>query len=326
MRGVRKLDRPIILGNFRYLSHYKSVQEMIDDINLRPEKDHVNVIEGNQLSVYRISSTPDTKAREVLELKNGAFAIKVLSGGVSGDDFYYSNGNPTPIELGGIPYGTTFNQVSNSEMWTMLLYPDQVFDFEFGFEGLSDIIEYGKPVTVDIIKITQRYGSVALKSVKVYCNEELVLDTGIPNDKEIFLSVDIKVSERSMVKVEVTDIKGRTVTKQREILLLSKVYYGAVSEGQDINEVTMKNLESALTTGPVVYEFSSVDQQMCFCIPYHDIKIKAVRDPFNMDVFGDFTVSYISVQTGDFVTDYAVYRGPVCTIQEYDLTFGLEVL
>ena len=65
-------------------------------------------------------------------------------------EVYYMNSNPTTVTAFGIPAGTTFDNVSMSDMWSMLLYPYQQPAFSSFFaDNLAGTYEAGYMIQPD---------------------------------------------------------------------------------------------------------------------------------------------------------------------------------
>lgn len=101
-------------------------------------------------------------------------------------DVTYTNASPTPVDIGGIPSGSTFSAVPNSDMWTALLYPFQYPAFSsFSISGQATVLEVGDSISgaQNFIWLTSNSGNVATNSINIYdITGSVTLFTGLAND------------------------------------------------------------------------------------------------------------------------------------------------
>lgn len=98
-----------------------------------------------------IDTNTDTETEYTLKItnKDGTFITPNLKGGSSAPSTY-TNSNPTAIEVGGIPVGTTFNNTPIQDIITMLLYGTQNPTFTLPFAELSLDLPYLQEVGTTI--------------------------------------------------------------------------------------------------------------------------------------------------------------------------------
>jgi hypothetical protein len=96
----------------------------------------------------------------------------------------YTNPTPTPIAVGGVLAGSTFNAKTMQEMWDLLLYPYQppAFSF-FGLSGIANQQEIGYDITPSqtFTWATTNSANVAINSVQL-AGYNLTTLTGLAND------------------------------------------------------------------------------------------------------------------------------------------------
>ena len=127
-----------------------------------PQTTHGLEADPNKIMMVYKSGTPNEVTNVGITVTAGgdivleagiAFAGYVVisdgcTGGGGGGGGTYSNANPTPNTVGGIPAGSTFSNQTMQQMWDALLYPYQNPAFtSFLMVGQSTYLEVGDTIT-----------------------------------------------------------------------------------------------------------------------------------------------------------------------------------
>lgn len=99
----------------------------------------IGTYSGGSASAYEystfeelLSQLPDNTANQIdaLNVRNSVYTlweriedVEIIASQSASASVYYTNLNPTPITVGGVPSGSTFSNKTMTEMWNMLLYP-----------------------------------------------------------------------------------------------------------------------------------------------------------------------------------------------------------
>jgi hypothetical protein len=107
-------------------------------------------------------------------------------GAAGGSSSLYTNLTPTPVTIGGIPSGSTFNNQTMQQMWDALLYPYQAPSFSsFSITGQGSPLEVGAtiPASVTFTWGTTNSANVQANSIDILdVTGALTLATGLAND------------------------------------------------------------------------------------------------------------------------------------------------
>lgn len=102
-----------------------------------------------------------------------------------GGSVLYTNTAPTPSTIGGIPSGSTFNEVTLQQMWDMLLYPYQYPSFSsFSISEISSIYEVGYEISAGAKTFnwnTTNNTNINSNSIQI-SGPGFVTETGLIND------------------------------------------------------------------------------------------------------------------------------------------------
>ncbi len=111
-------------------------------------------------------------------------SLKFSRGG--GEVFRYTNSLPMPNDVGGIPAGTTFDNVSSKDLWTKLLYAydDPIFS-SFSIADIPTELEVGYPIPAGVYDASWVIDSPEMlkpNSISIkYVNNDTTLASGLSN-------------------------------------------------------------------------------------------------------------------------------------------------
>jgi hypothetical protein len=246
-------------------------------------------------------------------------------------DVTYTNASPTPSDLGGIPAGSTFSAVANSDMWTALLYPYQYPAFtSFSISGQVTTVEVGDSISgaQNFIWLTTNSGNVATNSINIYdITGSATLFTGLVNDgieSYSFPSPIQLVTPGSYVwQIEGTNTNTSPTTFSKNFTVNWKwlMHSGASANFTLTNAQILALANSSLaTTFPTSVNFAGGSTYFWYWIPASFTQPTIFRDTttgFQIDMQAAVTQSVTNANS--IAESYKGYRST------YQLTVGTTV-
>lgn len=181
--------------------------------------------------------------------------IQGVSSGGSGTtpiDINYTNVNPTPVAIGGIPSGSTFDAKSMQEMWDMLLYPYQEPTISVFLIGKTQL-EVGETLNtpLTITWKTTNHNNIKDGTVKFTFNNTDISKPNMPKSgTDTFDITPITNNTQTSIRasMEITTDKNKKITKHQDIVWLNNIYYGCIDKQipteQDILSLQKLNANS----------------------------------------------------------------------------------
>jgi hypothetical protein len=246
-------------------------------------------------------------------------------------DVTYTNANPTPEDVGGIPAGSTFSVVPNSDMWTRLLYKYQAPVFSsFSISGQATTIEVGASISgaQNFIWLTTNSGNVATDSINIYdITGSATLFTGLANDGiegYTFPSPIQLVTPGSYVwQIEGTNTDTPPVTFDKNFIVNWdwRMHSGASANATLTNSQILALANTSLATAfPTSVNFAGGSTYFWYWIPSSFTQPTIFRDSttgFQIDMEAAVTQSVTNVNS--VATNYKGYRST------YQLAVGTTV-
>lgn len=153
-------------------------------------------------------------------------------GGTAGGDveILYSNSTPTPVAIGGIPAGSTFNGLTMEEMWNMLLYPYQ----QPSITSLSTPktnLEIGETLNtpLQVTWTTTNANNIKDGSVKLSLADVDITKPNLPKQgTSSFTITPITNTSQNAARlaIEMTTTQNKKITRSLDITWLNNIYYG----------------------------------------------------------------------------------------------------
>jgi hypothetical protein len=288
------------------------ITEIVKKINL-VKLDSQSFVQDSYLknnSLYVVKSGKAEKKGTVISRGGGG-------GSGEGSEFFYTNSLPMPKKVGGLAKGSTFDKVSQKDLWTLLLYDyNEPFFTSFYIENIKLVYEVGEAIESGQYKAiwtTQDAQMFLENSISIeYKNEQIILAEGLNNVGFYLVTFpEIMFSEYQKLMFE---IKGMSTTqtefkKTWEIEYMYKIYYGE-SDLEVLNSESIKTLRASKLANEVegTYEMESENYKF-ICYP----KIWGKRSSF-IDKDSDLDIAMLDPQvvkiTNDFdlEIDYYSYR------------------
>jgi hypothetical protein len=169
---------------------------------------------------------------------------------LAGSGLTYSNAEPTPSAFGGVPAGTTFDQVSYTDMFTALLYPYQEPSFTyFSISGVSTTLEVGEVISAG--DYTFNWGTTNPTNINtnsitirdVTANE--VLGFALDDDGVEVLTLPTDVTKTSATSnswnITATNTQSTTFSRNFSVNWRWMVYHGTSADAV-LDELGVKSL------------------------------------------------------------------------------------
>jgi hypothetical protein len=306
-------------GNLKSINHLRIVK----DIELSGSSSA-----GDTLLFYEITDElPVTGQPKTLYVITGSGLFFVWNsttlvydniGSGTGSIVLYTNPDPTPQNIGGIPAGSIFNNATMQEMWDMLLYPYQNPAFStFSISGQSQTLEVGQEL-VGGIKLfnwsTTIPSNIVSNSIEIrdmIINN--VIGSGLANDNSESLDIGSNILKSTNTnhtwRIQATNTESQTFNRNFTINWYWGIWYGEstdnVLDSDGIKALRIKSLQSNINGD---YQFLA-DGYKYIC--HHD-SLGTLTTFFDLNT--GFAIPFephtIRSVTNDFgtVSSYKVYR------------------
>ena len=173
----------------------------------------------------------DGKTKSIPLPTGGGGSVVYQSGG--GGTETYTNLTPTAVSIGGIPAGSTFDNMTMQEMWDALLYPYQTPIFSSFTSSMSTPIEVGSTIpagSVTFLWNTTNSSNIAANSIKI---DDITagnnLASGLANTGTTAISISAitnVMATSHQWKITATNTKGAFVSRTLNVYWQWKIYYG----------------------------------------------------------------------------------------------------
>lgn len=255
-------------------------------------------------------------------------AIEELEGQMT-EGTNYTNEMETVVDLGGIPAGSTFEDVSITDMFTKLLYPYVKPEVSASSTPNGGTFEKGNNQQVTKINATVKKKSEKITKIE-YLDGQSVL--GEKNGDEVEdggsfdLTVSQEVSDNKNFSVKVTDASGKFYTVNTGAFnFVYPYFFGKVAAdktsltGQEIYAMT-KKIEDK---GNKSFTFDCDNERMVIAYPKAHGQLKSIIDPNGFDNFSAFVKTEVSVTGLDSTPqDYFVYINGPSTVSNFTMKFN----
>lgn len=222
----------------------------------------------------------------------------------------YTNPKPTTIAVGGIPAGTTFDNVPITEIFNMLFYP--YVSPKLGTVTLKPnnggTFEKGTTIALTGATVTLTKGSAELTSLAIFDGQnklsELTSQIETSNDLEFSLNI----SDNKQLKVDLVDDAEKVVSiNSTSFNFVYPYYYGALSSAADINETNIKALtKSIISKGNRNFSYTLANQIAVVAYPKSYGHLRQIKDSNGYDLTESFNMQEINI-TGADSTEVVYY-------------------
>lgn len=238
----------------------------------------------------------------------------------------YTNTMPTVSAIGGIPAGSTFENVPVSQMLTKLLYPYIAPVVSVTSTPNGGTYEKGTEVPVTQITVSVTKKSENITKVEVLDGSTSL---GVKEDGQtgnlVFPLENVVVTNNKNFTAKVTDASGKTVTANTSGFTFIYPYFqGVIATDAVINETLISGLSKLIQTkANKNLTYTANNQKMVIAYPKSYGALNKIVDPNGFDVTATWTVQEITITTADGIaTAYYVYTSKVVTVDNYKMQFN----
>ena len=212
-------------------------------------------------------------------------------------DITYTNENKTPIEVGGIPKGTTFNDKTVQEMFNMLLYPAVA-------PTIGDVIvtprtgayyEWGSEQKITEITVNISKGSYNIKKVEVIIGNQATYskqgddlnDINSGKENVVIFNPNLRINSNTMttsLSVKVYYADNSFITKNvGKFTFVHPYYYGCIG---DPGVIDVSNLTPIVKPqGTQTVSYTATNERLVFLSYYEVSKITETTTGYPVDAF-----------------------------------------
>ena len=234
----------------------------------------------------------------------------------------YSNSTPTPITLGGIEKGTTFDDKNIKDILDMLLYPYVQFSATLTTNPNGGIKEYGSSITISQANVNITLGSANITSITIKDTSNNTLATKTTNitSGNNAISINKTIKDDETISATILDSKGTIKTiSSTKFDFVHPYYVGAINDNVDLTQTLILGLNKKVEAkGTKTYEISMVQQKGVFAYPSNYGEIKKILDENNFNVTNTFNVNLLTIND----VEYYVYVLNIPTTSTMKYTFS----
>ena len=214
----------------------------------------------------------DGKSKSIA-LPTGGGGTAVYQTGGGGTETY-TNLTPTAVSIGGIPAGSTFDNMTMQEMWDALLYPYQTPIFSSFTSSMSTPIEVGGTIpagSVTFLWNTTNSSNIAANSIKIDdITAGNTLASGLANTGTTAISISAitnVMATSHQWKITATNTKGAFLSRTLNVYWQWKIYYGE-SALTDLTETDVEALRVGTLAANVSGNYSfNAGEYKWICYP-----------------------------------------------------------
>ena len=302
----------------------------IADINAYGQDLHIKLTDGTTKQVYmpvrgssgvsapvppmaiqRAIRTPyDNRASKLTGETVQAAIDEIALNGAGGT---YTNLTPVPIKLGGVAAGTTFDNMSISDVLDMLLYPYLAPSFT-SFTGISGPIEVGNILDVGTVTLswsTSNSSNINPDTIDIYdVTRSLILAADIANDGSedaLIAPITYTTPTQHTWEISAVSVESATFSRTMKVNWYSAIFYGEspldTLTGEDVTTLRKKVLAANSSN---IYDLLGGDYKW-ICYPT-SMGLKTIFK----DISTNFDVAMNPVETISVTNDFGVTQDYYC--------------
>lgn len=242
---------------------------------------------------------------------------------------HYTNDTPTITALGGIAVGTTFDNMSVTDVLTKLLYPYTKPTTSISVTPNGGTYEKGTSVSVTALKVTATKKSSAIASVVAKQGSTVIttLTENVANGGTFNMlpSEGITLTADATFTGVTTDVDGgNTTATSSKFTFIDPYYYGVVADGTTIDETVVKSLtKDVKAKGSKSYTYTTEGECMVIAYPASYGALKSALDPNGFENIASYTKHEIAVTTASGTSvNYFVYVKTASTVTDFVIKYS----
>lgn len=266
----------------------------------------------------------------VVEALNAAISNKANK-----SEVVYTNSTPTVQAHGGIAAGSTFDNVSITDMLTKILYPwvAPVVSAAVASPSNGGTFEKGDTQSVTSINVNVTKKSANITAVEVFDGPSSLgsksgddlssINSG--GSGTLNFTVSVNVSENKSFTAKVTDADTKVTSANTGTFTFVYPYYqGVIAADDTADETTVKGLTKMVQgKGTKTISYTANNQKMVFATPAANGVIKTITNPNGFNVTDTFTQTTVSITGLDGTAQqYYVYTSAPTTVSTFNMKFA----
>ena len=266
----------------------------------------------------------------VVEALNAAISNKANK-----SEVVYTNSTPTVQAHGGIAAGSTFDNVSITDMLTKILYPwvAPVVSAAVASPSNGGTFEKGDTQSVTSINVNVTKKSANITAVEVFDGSSSLgsksgddlssINSG--GSGTLNFTVSVNVSDNKSFTAKVTDADTKVTSANTGTFTFVYPYYqGVIAADGTADETTVKGLTKMVQgKGTKTISYTANNQKMVFATPAANGVIKTITDPNGFNVTDTFTQTTVSITGLDgMAQQYYVYTSAPTTVSTFNMKFA----
>lgn len=240
----------------------------------------------------------------------------------------YTNKTPMVSALGGIPAGTTFDNVPVEEVLNNMLYPYTKPTIALTANPAGGVREKGASLADIVLTASVTRKSEDIAKVEFLKDSTVIGTVSSPKaagGQEVYTYAG-PVTADCTIKARVTDKKSGSVDSSGiSYAFVYPIYIGALAA--NVSSPTsdqIKALEKRVVKkASQQYTYTIADKRMCIACP-PGMTLSKILDPNGFDSTASFSKSTVAVTGLDGTAqNYTVYIGGVTTQSNYKMSFNI---
>lgn len=266
------------------------------------------ILKGSEVGVSAVADTQGYLSKVTIDGTNYPVKPSVSES--------YTNATPTPIAVGGIAKGTTFENKSMSDMFNALLYPYVApSNLVLSASEMNGVFESGTTVTLNSVSwsFSKNSGTPSRLVLKIEGETDIVIASGeVPTSGTYNLTKSI--TGDTYARLVLTYEKGTINSNAVYATFVYPYYYGVGAVGTDPETLT-KLVQSK---GSKTLSFSPNKQHIIFAYPKSYGDLKSIKDSNGFENINGFTKT-----EGGSKVPYLIYTSnEASTNTDFKLTFS----
>lgn len=231
----------------------------------------------------------------------------------------YTNENKTPVTLGGIPSGSTFNKVPYPELLTKLLYPTiPPIIKRLDVEPLPGVYERGSNLQLTLIETEVYKKTYNIDNIEFLDNSNNLVYTYIESDKVVDNGGIFNYNIPTLIdttkpelyyKVHVIDESGASSEMVSDkFTFVYAINYGVISENDTLDNKLVNNFEKIIELkGTKTLDLTANYQKVCIGYPKYYGELKGILDENGLNNINFFDLHEFQRSCSNYQLPYYFY-------------------